>query len=184
MRRLGGAAIARAATLAATAGGKCGQETVQQFKGVWDVAVLDMDAMDSTSLTNLQELGFMYANFLKGVGGDFITACTVLETGTKKFGDGPRGWEWKLNFARALELVGQYDHAGAVAEAVVEELEARVAHVGVHERHPKSSTWLCCFGQQDGNLEAEVHTIRTGSQESSEVQTPVRSWQVHGTCRL
>lgn len=155
IRRQEGASTPRAATFGATAERECDRETVQQFRGVWDVAVPHMDTLDSTGLANLRRLGFSYADYLLGFGGDYATARTVIEIGLKDFGQGPRGWIWKRRYAKALEELGEYVDAARIAEAVVKELEARDA-AGVQQRQWKHPTWLGCFRWRDSPPAADV----------------------------
>ncbi|GAQ92712.1 Kinesin light chain [Klebsormidium nitens] len=163
VRRQEGADTARAVTLAAVARMGCDAETVQQFKGVWDVVVMGMDALDVSELGIVHELGEKYAAYLREGGGDYSTAKAVLESGLQRLGEGPRGWEWRLDLAQALDLTGEYTRAAEVAEAVIKELELRDA-ASPSERNlkPRGNWLLSCFRRQAGSPDpqAEVDAKR------------------------
>ncbi|GAQ87801.1 hypothetical protein KFL_003780070 [Klebsormidium nitens] len=185
VRRQDGVDAARAATLATVAGMECAAGTLQQFRGVWNVVVKLLGALDRSELENARRVGAKYAGYLLGDGGDCKTAEAVLESGLETLGEGSRGWEWRLQLAQALNRSGGYARAAEIAEGVVKEVEdtdaappAPPAPPIERKRKQNTKRWLCCFGRQDGGPGPEVDggldLVNTGLVRA-------RAWQVQAT---
>ncbi|GAQ81365.1 Kinesin light chain [Klebsormidium nitens] len=158
VRRQEGGDTARAATLATVADMDCDAGTVQQFKGVWDVVVVVLGALDLSDLEKVREIGSEYETYLRTNGGDYKTAKAVLESGLEILGTGPRGWRWRLDLADALDSLGVYNRAVEIVEAVVKELERRDAPPPPVKRVRKNSCkwWLPCFSGQGETPDLEA----------------------------